>query len=122
MNCLSICPYCSFIPEDAWILSDDVVAIPHPSPLASCHVLVAPRRHVAAFYDLDVGEQRQIWHVLNELRKRITLSLNVEGFDVGFVDGAHDDPNAHTYVHVIPRIAGDHVQLPSDAEWVDLET
>src|SRR5258706_6441968 len=82
VNCLSICPYCSFTPEDAWIVSDEVVAIPHPFPLASCHVLVAPRRHVAGFYDLDVGEQRQIWEVLNELRKRITLSLHVEGFDV----------------------------------------
>ena len=66
-KCLSSCPYCSFTPEDAWILNDDVVAMPHPSPLASCHVVVAPRRHVAEFYDLDVGEQRQIWEVLGEL-------------------------------------------------------
>jgi diadenosine tetraphosphate (Ap4A) HIT family hydrolase len=119
---LSNCPYCFFTAEDAWIFNADVIALPHPAPLASCHVLVAPRRHVPAFYDLDVGEQRHIWDVLGELRKRITLSLHVNGFDVGFVDGRHDDPDAHTYVHVIPRIPGDHVELPSDAEWVDLDS
>jgi diadenosine tetraphosphate (Ap4A) HIT family hydrolase len=117
---LSACLYCAS-PDDAWILTDEVVAVPHHSPLASCHVVVAPRRHVAAFYDLDVGEQRQIWDVLAELRKRIAVSLQVEGFDVGFVDGEHDDPHAHAYVHVIPRIVGDNVELPRGVEWVDLD-
>jgi diadenosine tetraphosphate (Ap4A) HIT family hydrolase len=118
---LSGCSLCSFVPEDAWILNNDVVAMPHPAPLASCHVIVAPRRHVAAFYDLDVSEQRHIWEVLNELRSRITASLCVEGFNVGFKDGSHDDENAHTYVHVIPRISGEQVELPSGVEWVDLD-
>src|SRR5262249_44215332 len=121
-NGLSTCTYCSFAPEDAWIVSDDVVALPHPAPLASCHILIAPRRHVAAFYDLDVAEQRRIWDVLGELQKRITSSLQVEGFDVGFVDGEHDDAQAHAHVHLIPRIPGDHVQLPSSAQWVNLDS
>ena len=97
------------------------MAVPHPAPLASCHVVVAPRRHVAAFYDLDVAEQRCVWDVLGELRERIKSSLQVEGFDVGFVDGKHDDPKAHAYVHVIPRIPGDPVELPPGVEWVDLD-
>src|SRR3954454_16765071 len=112
------CSYCAS-PEDAWIVTDDVLAVPHPSPLASCHVIVAPRRHVPGFYDLDVGEQRALWDVLRDLRARISASLHVEGFDVGFVEGSADDPDAHTYLHVIPRIAGDHVALPSGVEWVD---
>src|ERR1019366_1851813 len=48
---LLTCPYCSVSPEDAWVFTDFVTAKPHPSPLASCHLVVAPRRHVAAFYD-----------------------------------------------------------------------
>jgi diadenosine tetraphosphate (Ap4A) HIT family hydrolase len=118
---LSICTFCSFVPEDAWILNDYVVAIPHPEPLGSCHVAVAPRRHVAAFYDLDVAEQRHVWEVLRELRERISASLCVEGFDIGFAEGSHDDELAHTYVHVIPRIPGEELELPSGVQWVDLD-
>jgi len=83
--------------------------------------MVAPRRHVAAFYDLDVAEQQQIWGVLSDLRKRIAASLTVEGFDVGFADGEAGDAAAHTYVHVIPRIPGEHVELPAGVEWVEVD-
>jgi diadenosine tetraphosphate (Ap4A) HIT family hydrolase len=102
-------------------LSEFVVAIPHPHPLATCHVVVAPRRHVAAFYDLDVQEQRMVWNVLWQLRERIMASLNVEGFDAGFVDAAPgDDDSAHAFVHLIPRVTGERVELPKQGEWVDL--
>jgi diadenosine tetraphosphate (Ap4A) HIT family hydrolase len=104
------------------MVTDDVVAVPHPAPLASCHIIIFPRRHVAAFYDLDVAEQRQVWFVLAELRKRIQASLQVEGFDAGFVDGQHDDPAAHTHVHLIPRIPGDRVEFPSNVQWVNLDS
>jgi diadenosine tetraphosphate (Ap4A) HIT family hydrolase len=98
-----------------------VVAVPHPSPLASCHLVVAPRRHVAAFYDLDVQEQRTIWDALAQLRRRIATSINVEGFDAGFVDAPlGGELDFHAYVHLIPRIPGERVALPRDAEWVDL--
>jgi diadenosine tetraphosphate (Ap4A) HIT family hydrolase len=98
-----------------------VVAVPHPRPLASCHLIVAPRRHVAAFYDLDVEEQHMIWDALAQLRRRITTSFAVEGFDAGFVDAPVGQELAfHAYVHLVPRIPGKRVTLPSEAEWVDL--
>jgi diadenosine tetraphosphate (Ap4A) HIT family hydrolase len=122
IKALPSCPYCASAPEDAWILTKDVLAIPHPAPLASFHVIVAPRRHVPAFYDLDVGEQRYIWDVLGILRERISATLKVEGFDIGFSDGQHGDPNAHTVVHLIPRIPGSHVELPANIEWVALDS
>ena len=84
-------------------------------------MVVAPRRHVAAFYDLDVQEQRMIWNALAQLRQRIAPPLSVEGFDAGFVDApAGDELDFHTHVHLVPRIAGQEVALPRDAEWVDL--
>jgi diadenosine tetraphosphate (Ap4A) HIT family hydrolase len=119
---LPTCPYCASAPEDAWILTKDVVALPHPKPLASFHTVVAPRRHVAAFYDLDVGEQRYIWDVISILRQRISATLKVEGFDIGFYDGPHGDPDAHAVVHLVPRIAGAKITLPSDIEWVVLDS
>jgi diadenosine tetraphosphate (Ap4A) HIT family hydrolase len=114
------CPYCSATTEDAWIINDHAVAIPHPDSSISCHVIVAPRRHVAAFYDLDVQEQRMIWEMLRELRQRISQSLTVEGFDAGFVDVSPDSEPAHTHVHLIPRVPGETGDRPAAAEWVDL--
>jgi diadenosine tetraphosphate (Ap4A) HIT family hydrolase len=98
-----------------------VVAVPHPIPLNACHLIVAPRRHVAAFYDLDVQEQRMIWEAISQLCRRIAASVPVEGFDAGFVDApAGDELDFHAYLHLVPRIPGESVVLPSDAEWVDL--
>ena len=88
--------------------------------MGSCHVVIAPRRHVPSFYDLDVQEQRIIWNMLHELRQRICESMTVEGFDAGFVDTPAGVEPAHTHVHLIPRVAGESVVRPQGAEWVDL--
>jgi diadenosine tetraphosphate (Ap4A) HIT family hydrolase len=64
-----------------------------------------------------------IWDALAQLRQRIAATLVVEGFDAGFVDapvgGASD---FHTHIHLIPRIAGQKVELPGNAEWVNLSS
>jgi diadenosine tetraphosphate (Ap4A) HIT family hydrolase len=119
---LKTCPYCAPSPEDAWILTEDVVAVPHPSPFTAFHVVVAPRRHVTAFYDLDVGEQRGVWDVIGVLRDRIAAALPVIGFDIGFQDAAVDEPDAHAVVHVMPRVTGAPVRLPGNIDWVILDS
>ena len=98
-----------------------VVAVPHPIPLNACHLIVAPRHHVAAFYDLDVQEQRMIWETISQLCRRIAESVATEGYDAGFVDSpVSREPDFHAYLHLVPRVPGQRVVLPSDAEWVDL--
>jgi len=100
-----------------------VVAIPHPEPVAPFHLTVAPRRHVSAFYDLDVHEQRMMWEALTELRGRIAASMTVDGFDAGFVDAPSGiELDFHAYVHLVPRVPGRQTELSRDAEWVDLGT
>jgi diadenosine tetraphosphate (Ap4A) HIT family hydrolase len=113
------CPYCTASAEDAWIINEHVVAISPKNAVAACHIVVAPRRHVAGFYDLDVQEQRVIWETLRELRERIRQSLQVTGFDAGFVD-CQSEP-AHTHVHLIPRGPAETYERPGGAEWVALE-
>jgi diadenosine tetraphosphate (Ap4A) HIT family hydrolase len=81
---------------------------------------VAPRRHVASFYDLDVQEQRFIWDMIRDLRKRISQSLDVKSFDAGFVDVLAGSEPAHTHVHLVPRVPGEAPNRPDGAEWVDL--
>ena len=121
IGALPTCSICSVAPEDTWLLTEFVVAVPHAAPIATCHVVVAPRRHVPAFYDLDVQEQRMIWDALAQIRERIRTSLNVDGFDVGFADAsAMEDGSGHAIVHLIPRIPGETYERPRGIEWVDL--
>ena len=116
------CPYCDAAEEDALVFTEDVVALSHPSPLTAFHVVVAPRRHTPGFYDLDVGEQRHIWEVIALLRTRIAATIPVVGFDIGFQDGAPDDPAGHVVLHVIPRVGGAEPHLPGGIEWVALDS
>jgi len=97
--------------------TDLALAVPHPQPLTNCHIVVVPRRHVTAFYDLDVQEQRVLWDMVNQIRQRISAALPVKSFEVGFVD-AMPLSEDHAYIQVIPRMFGDHIQLPRDVEWV----
>ena len=107
-------------PDEAWISTEAAVAIPHPEPLTFCHILVAPRRHVRAFYDLDVEEQRLVWDLVSDVRTRVASALKVHGFEVGFQDGSCDD-EGHTHIHVVPRSPGERISLPGGVEWVHSE-
>ena len=115
---MSLCTYCAVTPEEAWIATDDAVAIPSPQPLTTCHMVVAPRRHVTSLYALDVGEQRDLWGLVQEIRYRLARSMRLDGFHLGFVDFPEGDPS-HTFVHVVPRLPGESIDLPSGIEWVD---
>jgi diadenosine tetraphosphate (Ap4A) HIT family hydrolase len=115
---LSQCPYCAITPEEAWIATQDAVAIPHPQPLATCHMVVVPRRHVSSLYALDAGEQRQLWALVSEIRARLARSMRIDGFRLGFVDFP-DGEESHAFIHVVPRVPGESVVLPAGIEWVD---
>lgn len=112
------CIFCAVSRDEVWIQTDHAIALPHPQPLAPCHVLVAPRRHVAEFYELDVQEQAELWAIVQELRTRISSALRTDGFDVGFADG---EGSWHTCIHVIPRVPGEHLALPPEVDWVNLD-
>jgi ATP adenylyltransferase len=118
---LSDCPYCALTPEEAWIATEDAIAFPHPHPLATCHMVVAPRRHVPTLYALDVAEQQELWSLVTEIRTRLARSMRLDGFHLGFVDSP-DGEESHAFVHVVPRVSGESVVLPAGIEWVDPDT
>jgi diadenosine tetraphosphate (Ap4A) HIT family hydrolase len=105
-------------PEEAWIAMGGAIAVPHPKPLATCHMVVAPRRHVPSFYALDVAEQREIWALVTEIRTRLLRSMRIDGFYLGFVDSPCGS-ESHAVVHVVPSVSGELVVLPPGIEWVD---
>jgi diadenosine tetraphosphate (Ap4A) HIT family hydrolase len=93
--------------------TEEAVAMPPANPLTACHVVVAPTRHVETFYDLDVQEQRAVWMLVQEIRTRISASLKVEAFFVGFADGDH------AHVHVVPQGPGESVSLSPGIDWIN---
>lgn len=83
-----------------------------------CHMVVAPRRHVSSLYALDVAEQHELWQLVQEIRTRLARSMRIDGIRLGFVDFP-EGGESHAYVHVVPHVAGETVELPSGIEWVD---
>ena len=81
-------------------------------------MVVAPRRHVLNFYDLDVQEQRMVWNLVADIQQRIASALKVDGFDVGFADGSAQD-QIHAHIHVVPRSPGESLALPQNVAWVN---
>ena len=71
-------------------------------------------------HDLDVQEQRLVWNLVGEIQRRISASLHVDGFDVGFADGTDADP-VHAHIHVVPRPPGERLTLPAGIEWVNTD-
>ena len=92
------------------------VAVPHPQPLVRFHFVIAPTRHVTAFYDLDVQEQRAIWGIIGESQKRLAAEMDLLGIDIGFEDG--ESERDHARVHIVPRTRDAQVALPGGVEWV----
>jgi diadenosine tetraphosphate (Ap4A) HIT family hydrolase len=111
------CPFCCIAPDDAWIFSEHAVALPHSEPFTPGHAVVAPRRHVAQFYDLDVQEQRMVWDVVGAVKNLMSEKLKVDRFHIGFADFPEDE--GHMHIHVVPCGPGDHFHLPGGIEWVE---
>jgi diadenosine tetraphosphate (Ap4A) HIT family hydrolase len=108
------CLFCSTSPDDAWGCTAYGTALPAAQPLTPGHIVVAPRRHVVRFFDLDVEEQRGLWDLVSEVRKHVVAALHVESATIGFEDSEGDQ--GHTHIHVVPRRPD--VELPRGIEWV----
>src|SRR5216683_1057376 len=99
---MSLCSYCHLSPDDAWARTERAIAVPPAEPLTSGHVVVASKRHVPSFYDLDVQEQRAVWDLVQAIRDEILRALSVDTVHIGFAD-AEPGGNGHAVVHVVPN-------------------
>jgi diadenosine tetraphosphate (Ap4A) HIT family hydrolase len=76
--------------------------------LASGHVIVVPRRHVADFFDMTAEEQAAVLALLNEARRMVQAKHQPDGYNVGVnVGRAAGQNRMHVHVHLIPRYSGD---------------
>lgn len=111
---MSDCLFCSTAPDAAWVATEYAIALPAVHPLVLGHVVIAPRRHVPSFYDLDVSEQGGFWVLVSEVKKHILAALNIQSAAIGFADCEADQ--GHTHIHVVPLRAG--LELPAGIQWV----
>jgi diadenosine tetraphosphate (Ap4A) HIT family hydrolase len=73
-------------------------------PLSAGHVIVAPRRHVAGFFDMTAAEQGSVLALLNRAHKLVQDRHKPDGYDIGVnIGAAAGQPRIHVHVDLIPR-------------------
>ena len=78
-------------------------------PYTSGHVMVLPRRAVAALGDLSPEEHRELWDTVRDAVAAVTTAYSPQGINVGanLGPGAGAGIADHLHVHVLPRWQGD---------------
>ena len=100
------CELCS--PQDV-LLENALAYVRYDNnSLSRGHVLVVPKRHVAAFFDMTADEQAAVLALLNKVQKSIQKEHAPDGYNIGVNIGkAAGQSRMHVHVHLIPRYAGD---------------
>jgi diadenosine tetraphosphate (Ap4A) HIT family hydrolase len=108
------CSYCNLPAARVWIESEHAIAFAADESATEGHIIVAPKAHVSSIHALPIAAQRDIWKLVSEVRGRLRTGMMPDGgFSIGF-----DEAGEHAVVHVVPRRAGDGVELP-EAVWVE---
>jgi diadenosine tetraphosphate (Ap4A) HIT family hydrolase len=84
----------------------------NPSPLLG-HAFVSPRRHAAAFEDLDAREAAAVGVAVSRVARALRETLDLERVYIASI--GHHFP--HLHVHLLPRYTG----TPADVSWVQLD-
>lgn len=78
-------------------------------PYNSGHLLVVPRRHVAALGALTPEESAEIWRLTCRAEAALTEAYHPEGLNIGLNLGRPAGAGVvdHLHVHLVPRWTGD---------------
>jgi len=78
------------------------------NPVASGHLLIITRRHVADFFEATATERASLMALLLEAKAWLAREYAPDGFSVGVNIGlASGQTIPHVHVHLIPRYLGD---------------
>jgi len=97
------------LPASAHVASNALAfAIREGFPVSPGHTLIVPRRLVATWFDATREEQKAIFDLVDEVKRRLDEERQPNGYNVGFNAGAAAGQTVmHLHVHVIPRFDGD---------------
>ncbi len=109
-NDTSICVYCTN-PEiqNRKIIENELAFVfPTNIPIVPGHVLIAPKRCVAKYEDLNLKEKEAIEELRVKTIRALEKAFNAEGFNYAWNEnGVAGQSIPHFHLHVLPRKAGD---------------
>jgi histidine triad (HIT) family protein len=102
------CLFCNIVekkvPADVVFEDETTLAFKDIRPVAPTHVLVIPKKHIAAIHDLEPGHVEMMGQLLLSARKVADqLGLVSDGFRVVINDGEHAGQTVH---HIHAHILG----------------
>ena len=85
------------------------LALLNAYPYTSGHLLVVPRRAVAALAELTEDEHAALWSMVRDAVAAVEAAYSPDGVNVGLNQGAAAGAGvpSHLHVHVLPRWSGD---------------
>jgi histidine triad (HIT) family protein len=118
------CDFCRIVRGDlaAEILfeDDETLAFLDITAVMEGHTLVIPKRHVADLWEASTADAVAVMRTVHLMARRIHEVLRPDGLtlfqanrDAGWQDVFH------LHLHVVPRLAGDHLARPWQAERAD---
>jgi ATP adenylyltransferase len=78
-------------------------------PYNNCHLLAAPRRHVATLSEATSGERAALMELVAKTTELLNEFCRPDGFNIGINQGIAAGAGIvdHLHVHVTPRFGGD---------------
>ena len=89
-------------------------AVLNKFPYSSGHLMVAPRRHVGDFGELDDAEALEVHRLVGQAIGALAAAYSPQGYNVGWNLGriAGAGITDHVHAHLVPRWAGDTNFMP----------
>lgn len=102
------CPFCQFDSDRVFYEDVLVVGIWDAFPVTPGHALLITKRHVSSWFDATPEEHHALLEGVQEARKQLLHSHQIDGFNIGVNDGvAAGQTIPHLHVHLIPRRKND---------------
>lgn len=78
-------------------------------PYNNGHLMIVPKRHIAALADLNGQEKTEFFEVLESMQKALQKAMKPHGFNLGMniSDVAGAGIPEHLHWHIVPRWKGD---------------
>ena len=77
-------------------------------PVSDGHVLIIPKRHVSSYFDLSDLEKKDLYILMETMKKHLDISLKPDGYNIGInVGEVAGQTVMHVHMHLIPRYKGD---------------
>jgi histidine triad (HIT) family protein len=122
-NCIFCKIIAGEIPSTTVYEDEDFKAILDVNPAAEGHVIILPKKHAANIFELDDEDAAKILPVAKKIATALKKTYQCDGVNILQNNGeAAGQTVFHLHVHVIPRYAGDTVNIGwKPGETPDLE-